>query len=253
MWASSLKCSKTLKLNEVQVLTTVSTGDVTANEIYYHKNCFMWFNNKYSAAIKQETATSDNPSENFFQELHFRKIILFVKEQCNTHEKFSFVAAELQSMYNELIKSDKISVSPHVSLFTECLLDAFPEFKLQKFDRKNTITYSQEVDHLVKDKLKEINQSSLAKELLKVALPIPKQMSKVTNFFHGNSPINCQQESIPLSLLSLCSLLIDGADPTPTDVSQAALSVSKLIMFSYKKQSKIVQTNEISLENWRHH
>ena len=44
-------------------------------------------------------------------------------------------------------------------------------------------------------------------------------------------------------------MLIDGADPTPTNVSQGALSVSQLIMFSYKKQSKIVQT---SLANLRH-
>ena len=169
------------------------------------------------------------------------------------HEKFSFVVAELQSMYNELLKSDKIPVSPHVSRFTERLLDALPEFKLQKLDRKNTITYSQEIDHLVKNKLKEINQSSLAKALLKVVLPICKQMLEVTNSFQGNFPVNCQQESIPFPLMSLCSLLIDGADPMPTNISQAALSVFQLIMFSYKWQSKILQTNETLLANQRHH
>ena len=77
-------------------------------------------------------------------------------------------------------------------------------------------------------------------------------MSEVTNSFQGNLPVNRQQESIPFPLLSLCSLLIDGADPTPTNVSQAALSVSQLIMFSYKKESKIVQTSEISLAHRRH-
>ena len=165
------------------------------------------------------------------------------------HGRFSFVVAELQSMYNELLKSDKIPVSPHISRFTERLLDALPDFMLQKLDRKNTITYSHEKD-LVKNILKK-NQSSLAKALLKVVLLIRKQMSEVTNSFQGNFPVNCQQESIPFPLLSLCSLLIDGADPTPTNVSQAALSVSQLIMFSYKKQSKIVQTNETSLANRR--
>ena len=164
---------KALKLNETQVVTAISTGDITANDIYYHKKCLMWFNNKYSAAIKQETATPDNPSEKFFEELHFWKIIHFVKEQCNIHRKFSFVVAELQSMYNELLKSDKINVSLHASQFTERLLGVLPKFKLQKLDRKNTITYSQVID-LVKNKLKEINQSSLVKALLKVVLPIRK-------------------------------------------------------------------------------
>ena len=58
--------TKALKLNETQLLTTISTDDVTANEIYYHKKCLMQFNNKYSAAIMKETVTPDNPSENFF-------------------------------------------------------------------------------------------------------------------------------------------------------------------------------------------
>ena len=68
--------TKALKLNETQVITAISTD----NEIYYHKKCLMQFNNKYSAALKQETVTPDNPSDNFFQELHFQKIIHFVKE-----------------------------------------------------------------------------------------------------------------------------------------------------------------------------
>ena len=194
------------------MVTAISTGDITANEICYHKKCLMWFNNKYSAAIKQETATPDNTSEKFFEELHFWKIIHFVKEKYHIHIKFSFVVAELQSMYNELLISDKIRVSPHASRFTECLLDALPEFELQKLDLKNTITYSQKTD-LVKNKLKEINQSSLAKALLKVVLPIRKQMSEVPNSFQGNSPVNCQQESISFPLFSMCSLLIDRGRP----------------------------------------
>ena len=68
------------------------------------------------------------------------------------HGKFSFVVAELQSIYNELLKTDKIPVSQHVSQFTERLLDALPELKLQKLDHKSTITYSRETDHLVKNK-----------------------------------------------------------------------------------------------------
>ena len=72
------------------------------------------------------------------------------------HGRFSFVVAELQSMYNELLKSDKIPVSPHISRFTERLLDALPDFMLQKLDRKNTITYSHEKD-LVKNIFKKIS------------------------------------------------------------------------------------------------
>ena len=63
---------KALKRNETQVLTPISTGDVTTNELYYLKKCLMRFNNQYSAAIKQETATPDIP-RNFLRNFIFEK------------------------------------------------------------------------------------------------------------------------------------------------------------------------------------
>ena len=57
------------------------------------------------------------------------------------HGKFSFVVAELQSRYNKLLKSYKIAVLPHISRFTERLLDALPKFQLQNLDCKSNITY----------------------------------------------------------------------------------------------------------------
>ena len=48
----------------------------------------MQLNNKYSAAIKKETASPDNPSDNFFEALHFRKIIHFVRNNATCMENF---------------------------------------------------------------------------------------------------------------------------------------------------------------------
>ena len=56
----------------------------------------MQLNNKYSAAIKQETASPDNPSDNFFEALHFRKIIHFVRNNATCMENFPL----LQQNYN---------------------------------------------------------------------------------------------------------------------------------------------------------
>ena len=116
------------------------------------------------------------------------------------------------------------------------------------------MTYSQFTGNRTssKEQIKRNKSAFPAKALLKVVLPIRKQMLEVTTSFQANSPVNCQQESIPFPLLSLGSLLIDRSDATPTNFSQVALSVSQLIMFSYKKESKIVQTNETSLASRRH-
>ena len=107
------------------------------------------------------------------------------------------------------------------------------------------MTYSQFTGNRTssKEQIKRNKSVFLAKALLKVVLPFRKQMLEITNSFQANFLVNCQQESIPFPLLSLCSLLIYGANATPTNFSQAALSVSQLI--------KRVQTNETSLANWR--
>ena len=79
-------------------------------------------------------------------------------------------------------------------------------------------------------------------------------MKDVTNAFNGTFEPNCQQSSLPFPLVSLCSLLIDGVNHSPQDVSQAALIAAHIIMYSYKKQrspSKMLQ-QEDSLKCHRH-
>ena len=61
-------------------------------------------------------------------------------------------------------------------------------------------------------------------------------MSTVQNRFEGTFSDDSQQNSIPIRLLSLCSMLIDGFNPKDTGFSQPALTVSQLIMHEYKKK-----------------
>ena len=55
-----------------------------------------------------------------------------------------------------------------------------------------------------------------------------------TNAFNGTFETNCQQSSLPFPLVSLCSLLIDGVNLSPQDVSQGALTAAHIIVYSYK-------------------
>ena len=61
-------------------------------------------------------------------------------------------------------------------------------------------------------------------------------MSQVENSFDGSFWESCQEDSVPLRLLTLCSLLIDGCDPRRKGVSQSAQSISQLVMREYRKK-----------------
>ena len=77
--------------------------------------------------------------------------------------------------------------------------------------------------------------------LMKVARIIRVDILKSKGFnFNGSFPSNCQEESLPISLKSLVSMLLRGADLINQDSpdSQASLSISQAILFNCKKLKK---------------
>ena len=74
--------TKALKVGQSHVLAKLSTGDVTANEIYYHKKCLKFFNNAYNSVLQREMRQNDyDPNVEFQKELHFRRVVNHVIEQ----------------------------------------------------------------------------------------------------------------------------------------------------------------------------
>ena len=94
------------------------------------------------------------------------------------------------------------------------------------------ICFSSNVNKILED----IAPSSFIEVLVKVVNPIRNDMSSITNSFNGSFLENCQEKSIPLRLLSLCSLLIDGCDPHKKSASQSALTISQIITREYRKR-----------------
>ena len=232
-----------LKLNKSHIVETLSSGDVTSNEIWYHKWCYHRFINEYDAAIKLEAKDTESKNdEEFYKAISFRKIVNFIQEQRTLNDVMAFTVRELETMYEDLLQNKNIPYTSHSSRFGSQLSDALPDSELRIVNGKSTICFTQEVNIVLKN---ELTHSSLVKMILDVVVPIRQQMSATQNSFQGTFDTSFQ-EKIPASLLSLCSLLIDGADPQEKSTSQAAKTVSQIIMYSYrakKQASKQKATN----------
>ena len=61
-------------------------------------------------------------------------------------------------------------------------------------------------------------------------------MSTVKSSFQGMFSTDCQQNSVPIRLLSLRSMPIDSFGPQEKGFSQSALTVSHLVMHEYRKK-----------------
>ena len=200
------------------------------------------FNNIYnSTLIREQRKTGlDSIYIDFQKEFHFRRIVTYISEQRRMHGMMMFEASPLENMYKELLEYDSIPYSTHVSRFGDRLKSAIPEIEKRTINKKNMICFSTLVDDLTKH---EISHSSFIKSLKKVITPVRKDMSEISNTFQGKFQPGCQENSVPIKLLSLCSMLIDGCDPRIKGFSQAALSVSQIVMYEYKEYSTTTSTS----------
>ena len=94
--------------------------------------------------------------------------------------------------------------------------------------------FSSEVNEIINE---EIGTNSFIQSLLKIVVPVRADMSTVQNRFEGTFSDDSQQNSIPIRLSSLCSMLIDGFNPKDKGFSQPALTVSQLITHEYRKKT----------------
>ena len=65
-----------------------------------------------------------------------------------------------------------------------------------------------------------------------VVSPLRKLMAEKKTSFNGTFDIDCQLKSIPIQLMTLLNMLIDG--PACTAVIQASLSTAQLIFSNFK-------------------
>ena len=64
-------------------------------------------------------------------------------------------------------------------------------FQRQILNGNNTLYFSGETDDLLKDRISSINQASLVKYLLEVAVPIRQNMPEDSKLFEEKFPQNC--------------------------------------------------------------
>ena len=200
---------------------------------FYHKNCLKQFNNRYHSALLKEKKLESkcNVDLQFQEELRFNQIIFFINEQ-RRDSKTQFEINRLEQMFKDHLDHDGISYTCHSSRFYDRLKAALPEPEKRIIKGKSVICFSSNVNKILED----ITNASINEEGAKVVNPIRNDMSSITNSFNGSFLENCQEKSIPLRLLSLCSLLIDGCDPHKKSASQSALTISQIITREYRKR-----------------
>lgn len=229
-------------LEDSHVLNFLVEGTAAARELYYHKSCLTAFYNRYrDKKLKEHRDTSICSEQQWKSELHFRKILVYIKEQ--RHQGISvFTVKNLENMYEKYLNSDDIPYTAHITRFAERLkIGLEPSYQnstgieIRTIDKSVKLLFSSDVNEIID---RETCPSTLVQLLIGTIAPIRQAMSMVKNTFDNHFNPNCEEASVPIQLQILISLLIDGCDPNVNGFSQCSKTVAQLTMFHYRKMSK---------------
>ena len=114
------------------------------------------------------------------------------------------------------------------------LKQKLPGVELQNIRKKLTLFFKSTADDLINDSISDSNDCY--QTLLDTVLPLRQMMEKTSNNLDDNIITNIEQvNSIPIHLLTLVSMLIDGPGVSNHQFLQPSLTIAQLIQTNFRK------------------
>ena len=227
-------------LQDTAVLAATEGGDLIALDAKYHLTCLAGLRNRHRSFIRQnQSSHSSQTEERKMQARVFVELITYV-ENAVEDGQFCFKISSLRQLYESRLRNLGNSKEVNKTYFKEQLLEYFTNAQ-EHSDGKNVILV---FERGMQDMLKQTMVSDHEEDaliLMKAARIVRTDILQSNGFhFNGSFPSNCQQESLPTTLKSLITMLLEGADMMEQDSaeSQACLTVSQMLLFNCKKTKK---------------
>ena len=227
------------ELEDFELLSRISGGDLVAIEAQYHIGCLTKFRNSHrSLKRKEDNMDEDSLNEMMNESRAFVELTTYI-ETCVEEGKMLFKLSELHSMYEARLGDLGIRKQINKTRLKTSLLDHFRDAQEQHDGKHVVIVFKEAMHSLLKDALKKRDISDDANNLAKVASIVRKDILEHKGFsFAGCFPLECQEKSIPTSLKSLVSMIINGLNLKDQNhcESQACLTVCQTIIFNIKRR-----------------
>ena len=230
------KCAHILQ--DQKLLAKISSGDLIALEAKYHPACLVLLYRKAENAScedKREDETSQSHGIAFAQIVEYLNDCR-IKDSCSV-----FRLADILKLYREQLEALGVEVVTrlHSTRLKNRLLAHFPDLEAHN-TAKDVLLVFQEKVGLALNKVYKDSYDDEGLCLLKAAKIIRRDIfNSSAGVFSGSFTENCQNESVPQSLLTLVSMIMEGPNMAskPLTKNQPALTLSQLLKYnSVKKQ-----------------
>lgn len=172
-----------------------------------------------------------------------------------TDSTTTFKMSELVVYYKKQLQQlgVKEDVNVHSTRLKERLLSYFPDFIPIKQGRDILLISDNDIgDALLKAKAYDADDDAV--HLAKTAKIIRREMLKKSNTFKGSFDSDCQGKSVPVSLVALMSMILDGPSIEDDVTSnQVALTIAQLLMFNCSSRRRSSKEEVKVNPTMRHH
>jgi hypothetical protein len=235
--------------NDTLMLGKLAQGDMIAMESKYHPACILSFYRKAAAVqteINVEMDDAVSPHVNA-ESLALAEVIAYMEDMRLVEVTPTvFKLSELCQLYcNHLEKLDvPVTSKVHASRIKERILDNYPAVTAVPHGRDVLLTFGEHVGAALQQ-MRE-NEDADAVHLMHAAkLAVRNEIFSFSSKFTGS--LSNHKTSVPSSLVSFISMILEGPGYENYCDSEAALSISQLLMFNAIKRRRRQMTVDESV------
>ena len=197
-------------LQDEQLLAKLSSGDLIAQDAQYHIQCLASLYNRARDCESRKCHELDVDDVN--HGIAFAELVSYMEETCKDEVIAPvFKLKDLTVLYGKRLNQlgTEVSGRIHSTKLKDRILAYFPDMEAHKQGRDVVLVSNKDIGSAL-SKACEQDSDNDAIILARAAKIVRRDMFKLKNTFSGSFAHDCQEKSVPVSLLSLVGMVLCG-------------------------------------------
>ncbi|VDI22412.1 Hypothetical predicted protein [Mytilus galloprovincialis] len=225
------------KLQDTALLAKLSAGDLVAQEAKYHAKCLIYLYRKASRVANDDESEGVTQSR-ISHGIALAELVSFIEESRSEDNVAPvFKMSDLSKMYGNRL--EKMGAEQegrvHSTRLKNRLLTYVPDIEAYKQGRENLLAFKDDIGPALRRACEEDFDSNYM-QIYKAVKIVRSDMMATSSEFNGTFAADCQEKSVPRSLLTLVNMLLYGPDITTDSFSQETLSIAQMLIFNSHKR-----------------
>ena len=234
------------KVQDIDLLSKLSAGDMVAQGALYHSSCLVTLYNK---AGRSEGLIADNKTDNISHSTVLAELVSYIEEtRSNEDVAPIFKLSDLAKLYKDRLQQLGVLVEGriHTSRLKNRILVHFPNLEAYKVGRDTYLAFQNDIGFAIQKVCAYDSHDDDAMCLAKAASIVRRDILNITNDFNGSFSKDCQETSVPKSVSTLMNMILEGPNiksQSENPLSQIASSLSQLLVYNSRGQSHTASSN----------